>query len=139
MDGSIMIPIISDEELKRRYSKIRPIINHKFLVKDYSIPNLRTLRKWESTYLVPQFLYNYHKIDEIECLYEGIYPYAEHPTHAEILAQIPDDLVELADYFEVLPIGEELDGKYNHTWNVRKVENRNQYTVCNVVLYKRFW
>ena len=107
----LSIPQISDEELMRRYLKIKPIAevgNGKYWLKDYSIDEMRNTSYFWSLFPdrrkpVGEELY-YHDYHEFKCLHSfGFYGFFK-PSIAEILAQIPEDCLKhfTIDAFEII-------------------------------------
>lgn len=107
----LSIPQISDEELMRRYLKIKPIAevgNGKYWLKDYSIDEMRnTSYLWnlfpDRRKPVGEELY-YHDYHEFECLHSfGFHGFFK-PSVAEVLAQIPEDCLKhfTIDAFEII-------------------------------------
>ena len=97
----LSIPPITDVELMRRYLKIKPIAEVaevKYWLRDYSLEELRKLAYlWnivpDKREPVGEALSNHTKY-EFQCLhtfgYHGIFK----PSIAEVLAQIPEDVLE---------------------------------------------
>ena len=94
----LSIPQITDEELMRRYLKIKPIAevgDGKYWLKDYSIDEMRNTSYFWSLFPdkrepVGEELY-YHDYHEFECLHSfGFHGFFK-PSIAEVLAQIPED------------------------------------------------
>jgi len=107
----LSIPSITDEELMRRYLKIKPIAEVaevKYWLRDYSLEELRKLvYLWnvvpDKREPVGEALSNHTHYD-FQCLhtfgYHGIFK----PSIAEVLAQIPEDVLEncFIDAFEII-------------------------------------
>jgi len=105
------IPYISDNELMRRYLKIKPVAEVdgvKYWLRDYSLHELKNSSYlW---YVVPdkrepvgEALSNCTYRD-IECLHTYGFPGFFKPSISEILAQIPEDVFEhySVDAFEII-------------------------------------
>ena len=107
----LSIPEISDEELMRRYLKIRPIAavgNGKYWLRNYSIDEMRnTSYFWnlfaDRTEPVGDAL-SCHDHHEFECLHSFGYHGFFKPSVAEVLAQIPEDVLKrfTVDAFEIV-------------------------------------
>ena len=119
----LSIPQITDEELMRRYLKIKPIAevgDGKYWLKDYSIDEMRNTSYFWSLFPdkrepVGEKLY-YHDYHEFECLHSfGFHGFFK-PSVAEVLAQIPEDCLKhfTIDAFEIIgkPTGSDDLNKY---------------------------
>lgn len=109
----LSIPQISDEELMRRYLKIKPIAevgNSKYWLKNYSIDEMRN-----ASYLMALTLdrrepvgeaLSCHDHHDFKCLHSlgnhGLFI----PSIAEVLAQIPEDALKhfTIDAFEIINV-----------------------------------
>lgn len=107
----ISIPVISDEELMRRYLKIKPVAEvhgTKYWLRDYSLNELKnTSYFWtiipDKIRPVGKQLSNHTHYD-FECFHKSGYPGFFKPRIAEILAQIPQEVYEnySIDAFEII-------------------------------------
>ena len=107
----LSIPQITDEELMRRYLKIKPIAevgNGKYWLKDYSVDEMRNTSYYWNLFSdrrepVGDKLY-FHDYHEFECIHSfgshGIFM----PNIAEVLAQIPENVLKhfTIDAFEII-------------------------------------
>ena len=109
----LSIPPITDEELMRRYLKIKPIAeigNGKYWLKNYSINQLRNDSYFWSLFAdrrepVGEAL-DCHDHHDFQCLHSfGYYGFFK-PSIAEVLAQIPEDVLAHfnIDAFEIIDI-----------------------------------
>ena len=128
------IPTISDEEVLRRYSQVRPLFNGK-KVSSYNIFDMRTQRDWSDLCTSVDLSNKIDKYRTIGCYYNGIYPYVKYPTIAEILSQIPEEDLRIASYFEVTDPGTSSGIKHND-WDVVLTQNDNGCTKVEVSLYR---
>ena len=107
----LSIPHISDEELIRRYLKIKPIAEvceKKYWLKEYSIDEMRNTSYFmnlfsDRTELVGDAL-SCHDHEDFKCLHSfGSYGIFK-PTVAEVLAQIPENSLKhfTIDAFEII-------------------------------------
>ncbi len=107
----ISIPIISDEELMRRYLKIKPVADvhgTKYWLRDYSLKEMKdTSYFWtiipDKREPVGEQLSNHTHYD-FECFHRCGFPGFFKPSIAEVLAQIPEDIFEhySIDAFEII-------------------------------------
>ena len=107
----LSIPQITDEELMRRYLKIKPIAevgNGKYWLKNYSIDEMRNKSYFwhlfeDKREPVGEALYC-HDYHEFECLHSFGYHGLFKPSVAEVLAQIPEDCLKhfTIDAFEII-------------------------------------
>ena len=107
----LSIPQISDEELMRRYLKIKPIAevgDAKYWLRNYSIDEMRNTSYFWNLFPdkrkpIGKDLYT-HDYHEFECLHSfGSFGFFK-PTIAEVLAQIPEDALKhfTIDAFEII-------------------------------------
>lgn len=124
----LSIPVISDEELMRRYLKIKPVTNvngKKYWLRNYSIDEMRNAsflpkRIADISTPVGEALSNHTHYD-FHCLHTFGYPGFFKPSVAEVLAQIPQDVYEqyVIDAFEIIDIPTSVDD-LNKFWNATK-------------------
>ncbi len=129
-----IIPTLRDEELLRRYTKVRPLFNGK-AVSSYDVFEMRTERNWSVFCNSADLSGKIEKYKTISCYYKGIYPYVKYPTIAEIISQIPEKDLRIASYFEVIDPGTPI-GIKQHDWDVVMTQNKDGCTKVDVVLYK---
>lgn len=127
--GRKRIPPISDEELNRRAACIKPLVRQGDVLHTITQPCLRTIAfTWS-----PAFTGEAPAVRKVATLttyhtysYYGFFK----PTIAEVLAQIPAELVEQVDAFELIgPEG--VDDLNNH-----KQALNEGYHVAQAVLYR---
>jgi len=107
----LSIPQISDEELMRRYLKIKPIAevgNGKYWLKNYSIDEMRNTSYFWNLFadrreLVGEAL-SCHDHHDFQCLHTFGYHGFFKPSVAEVLAQIPEEALKhfTIDAFEII-------------------------------------
>ena len=107
----LSIPQITDEELMRRYLKIKPIAevsNGKYWLKNYSIDEMRNKSYFWSLFddrrePVGKIL-DSHGHHDFQCLHPFGYHGFFKPSVAEVLAQIPEDVLKrfTIDAFEII-------------------------------------
>ena len=114
----LSIPVISDEELMRRYLKIKPVTDahgKKYWLRNYSIDEMRNTsffcrRITDISTAVGEALSN-HTYYDFQCLHTFGYHGFFKPSVAEVLAQIPQDIYEqyVIDAFELIDIPTSVD------------------------------
>ena len=107
----LSIPQITDEELMRRYLKIKPIAevgDGKYWLKNYSIDEMRKFSYFMTLTLdkrkpVGEAL-SCHDHHDFECLHSFGYHGLFIPSVAEVLAQIPEEVIHhfTIDAFEII-------------------------------------
>ena len=105
---TMIIPRISDEELMKRYSKIRPIVSIdgvKYFLRDYTLEKIKfTSYIWYVLEDKTEFA-DYDssmKVIDFKCLHTYGHPLMFNPSIAEVLSQIPDGNLEKVDAFEII-------------------------------------
>ena len=107
---NVSIPDISDEELLRRYQKIKPIVEVggvKYFLREFSKEELKNqsyinevekdiVKKVNMRLFVPCIG------QDFECIHKYGHPMFFKPSIAEVLAQIPDGQVDFVDAFEII-------------------------------------
>lgn len=135
---NVSIPKITDEELKKRYERIKPIVEiqgEKYLLRNFTESQLREI----------SYIWNMHKdkrekinIDEyvaleehdFECIHKyGCYSLFK-PSIAEVLAQIPEDILGIVDLFEIIDEPKTVEDFYKN-----KIVFENGYHISKVRLY----
>lgn len=124
----LSIPVISDEELMRRYSKIKPITDingKKYWLRNYSIDEMRNTsffctRVTDISISVGEALSNHTHYD-FQCLHTFGYHGFFKPSVAEVLSQIPQNLYEnySIDAFEIIDMPTNIND-LNKFWNETK-------------------
>ena len=135
---NVSIPEITDEELKTRYKRIKPVVEiegKKYLLREYTQEELRG-----KSYLWDMEQDKREEIDideyaplvdyDFECIHKyGYYAFFK-PSIAEVLAQIPEDLVGLVDLFEIIE-----EPKTTEDFSKNKIVFYNGYHISKVRLY----
>ena len=134
----VSIPVITDEELRKRYECIKPIVQidgEKYFLRNFKDDELRT----------KSYLWNMREdkrekvnIDEYMALkehdFECIHKYGYHmffkPSIAEVLAQIPDHLARVVNLFEIID-----EPKTESDFSKNKIVFDNGYHISKVRLY----
>lgn len=105
--AAYQIPEISDDELLRRYSAIKPIISvdgEKFHCREFSLKEMRqtsyTFDKVSSKGMPANFS-SFKEVGKIHTLHTFGYYGIFKPSAAEVLAQIPAPLLESVVAFEI--------------------------------------
>ena len=107
---NVSIPDISDEELLRRYQKIKPIVEVggvKYFLREFSKKELKNqsyinevekdiVKKVNMRLFVPCIG------QDFECIHKYGHPMFFKPSIAEVLAQIPEGQVDFVDAFEII-------------------------------------
>ena len=120
------IPDISDERLIELYHRIRPIAKNfmgtKCWMKEFSLKQLRekSIVGDDSLLTTPvaETSVVLHEIGSFRCLHTWMAPAMLHPTIAEVLAQIPENLVKSTAAFEIIVpamMNNIFDGRYHVT------------------------
>ncbi len=105
---NLVIPSITDEELEKIYRQLKPIATIdeiKYYLKEYSLQQLRyyffmqdsvssITEKIDSSLIDP--------VAEFICLHKFHYYGSFTPTIAEVLSQIPENLVDDSNAFEIV-------------------------------------
>lgn len=106
----VSIPKISDQELLRRYENIKPIMEYngrKYNLREFSLEELKRLAyiyepEINITDAADMPLYIARPDLEFECIHKFRYYGIFKPSIAEVLAQIPPDVVDTVDVFEII-------------------------------------
>ena len=101
IEGKAFIPEISDEKLNSLIEKIVPVVKENDKFYQIEIPNLRNIAyTWE-----PKIIKECDNLKEIKrikthhyCGYYGMFK----PSIAEVLSQIPEDLIDKVNAFEII-------------------------------------
>lgn len=107
---NVSIPDISDEELLRRYQKIKPIVEVecvKYFLREFSKEELKNqsyINEAEKDIVkkVNMRLFVPCTGQDFECIHKYGHPMFFKPSIAEVLAQIPDGQVDFVDAFEII-------------------------------------
>lgn len=107
---NVSIPKITDEELLKRYEKIKPIVTigeEKYFLRDFTLKELRGrsyIGDVDNDKTVPVDMDRYVVIEDgdFECLHTyGYYGFFK-PSIAEVLAQIKELDIGIVDAFEII-------------------------------------
>ncbi len=138
---NVSIPTISDEELKRRYEQIKPVItvNGKlYYFREFTFDELRSI----------SYLWKYDEDvrdevgkDELEvlegrdffCLHDYGYPGFFRPSIAEVLSQIKEDHLPFVKAFEIIESPKTANDFYKDSFT--SIAFDNGYHVSTVRLY----
>lgn len=137
---NVSIPEITDEKLRERYKHIKPIVDidgKKYLLRVYTEEQLRNM-----SYLWNMQTDKRKEIDineyialeeyDFECLHKYGYYMFFKPSIAEVLAQIPSDLSEIVDLFEIID-----EPKTAEDFCKNKIVFDNGYHISKVRLYRK--
>lgn len=122
----VKIPKITDEELLKRYAKIKPIVDiggKKYFLREFTLKELRSFSyiwKKDEDKTQEVNMEEYVSIGEdFECLHTYGYYGLFKPSIAEVLSQIKDIDVELVDAFEIIKSPETMEdfGKNINAFN----------------------
>ena len=106
-EGELIIPKISREKLKNLYASIKPIVTYKdskYELRKFSLEDLKTKSYiwYKEKDLVNEVdLDHLYESDVFICLHKndlGIFS----PTIAEVLSQVPNNLIERINSFEIV-------------------------------------
>ena len=101
IEGKAFVPEISDEKLNSLIKKIIPVVRENNKLYYIKIPNLRNIAyTWD--YKITEEYDNLKEITRIKthhyCGYYGLFK----PSIAEVLAQIPEELINKVNAFEII-------------------------------------
>ena len=104
----LQIPIINDKRLKELYQLLKPIVTideMKYLLREYTLQELKNT----------SYIWNCHEdirnivdtkklevVDDFLCLHTYGYYGLFKPSIAEILSQVPENVIEHANAFEII-------------------------------------
>ncbi len=135
---NVSIPDISDEELLRRYQKIKPIVEVggvKYFLREFSKKELKNqsyinevekdiVKKVNMRLFVPCIG------QDFECIHKYGHPMFFKPSIAEVLAQIPEGQVDFVDAFEIIEFPQ-----VDNELIINKIVFDNGYHISMVRLY----
>lgn len=106
----VSIPEITDEELMKRYTRIKPIaeINGtKYWLREYTLHELRKYSyiwyvEYDKTHPVDMRNLQVVPRHDFECFHTYGYPGFFKPSIAEVLSQIPQELLDNVQAFEII-------------------------------------
>lgn len=107
LPDDIYIPTITDERLEEIYKNLKPLISIdkiKYLLKEYTLYELRYLTfidKFSSIRSEIQ-VSTLEETGEFLCFHKFYYYGVFLPKVSEVLAQIPDSLIDESNYFEIV-------------------------------------
>ena len=131
--NSLEIPKISDEELKNRYSRIKPLVEIDEVTYDlrpFTFSELSGITyTWNKDKDKRNIVHkeNLEKIEDFICLHTYGYYGLFKPSIEEILAQLPEKSLKEADYFEIIEKPETREDVFRYT---------SEYHVSLVRTYK---
>ena len=105
IDKKIILPKITDEELLKRYTRIKPIVLYKemyYYLKKYNIYQIRNYDYlWDLRKNIRKKvdMNNSEVIGEFPCFHTFGYVGMFKPSIAEVLSQFPDELIKEANAF----------------------------------------
>jgi len=134
----VSIPKITDEELRKRYERIKPIVEidgEKYFLRTFTEEELRTKSYIWNMYEDKREKVNideYAALEEhdFECIHRYGYYALFKPSIAEVLAQIPDDLARLVNLFEIID-----EPKTEEDFSKNKIVFDNGYHISKVRLF----
>lgn len=139
----VTIPTISDEELLRRYERIRPICHlddgRISGFRNYTLEELRhRAYTWDFDDVINGPIYEYDELaptiySDFGCLFTYGHPGLFKPTVAEVLAQIDMSLYSFSAAFEIIDRPQTVDDFYRTP--LHKVVFEAGYHVATVRLY----
>ena len=109
------IPKISDDELKKLYEKLKPIVtinDVKYLLREFSFEELSDISYIWERYEDKRDKVdekNLEVIDDFLCLHKYGYHGLFKPSIKEVLAQMPQSIIEKANTFEIIEQPENAD------------------------------
>lgn len=106
----VSIPKISDEELMKRYQKVKPIVKIngiRYWLRDYSLEELKNTSFFDNKSTDKRSHVDMRSLEAVpyldfECLHTYNYPAFFKPSVAEVLAQIPVPEVYWVVAFEII-------------------------------------
>lgn len=105
---NLIIPNMTDEELTHVYKRLKPIVTideMKYYLKEYTLYQLRyylymqDLATSVKEHINPSLI---NPVDEFMCFHKFHYYGSFIPTIAEVLSQIPENLIEDSNAFEIV-------------------------------------
>ena len=129
IEGKAFVPKINEEKLMCLAYKIMPVIRKDDKLYSIEIPDLRNVAyTWEPK--IVKECYNLKEITKIKthhyCGYYGFFK----PSIAEVLAQIPEDLIDMVDAFEII---NNVDSEEDEI----KIFSEGNGQLATTVLYKK--
>ncbi len=139
---NVSIPTISDEELKKRYEQIKPVVTvwgklHYF--REFTFHELRFLNYLWNIYEDVREEVGKDDLEVLEgkdfiCLHACEYPGFFTPSVAEVLSQINEDILPLVKAFEIIERPNE-SNKHSYNDSFSSIAFDNGYHVSTVRLY----
>jgi hypothetical protein len=114
----LVIPEITDERLTSLYSQIKPLVEidgNKHTLREFTLRELRHTSYYWNYDTNCRDVIGKDKLDAIQdfhCLHEfDLYRGFFRPSIAEVLSQLPENVTEKADFFEIVEalIGDDMD------------------------------
>jgi len=101
IEGKAFVPEITEEKLRYLIQKIVPVVRENNKLYQIIIPDLRNIAyTWD--YKITEECNNLKEVKRIKthhyCGYYGLFK----PSIAEVLAQIPEDLIDKVNAFEII-------------------------------------
>ena len=135
------IPKIGDEETKRRYSRIKPVITihgKLYNFREYTMRELREISYYDNRdkdvrERVPEGELEVWEGHDFDCLHSYGYPHLFKPCISEILAQLSQSDVEKVKAFEIIRIPRLAEESLNSSFH--KTAFNNGFHVSTVRLY----
>ena len=123
--NNLEIPKLSDKELLELYKRIKPIVSLgeiKYLLRNYSINEIkRNSYIWSINKDVRESIDNnkLEQVDDFYCLHTWAFYGLFKPTIGEVLSQIPSNLIDKTNTFEIVEYPETIKDihKYNNIYN----------------------
>lgn len=135
------IPKIGEEEMKRRYSRIKPVITidgelYKF--RDYNFRELKEISYYvncekDVRERVPENELEVWEGHDFECLHSYGYPHIFNPCVSDVLAQLSQCDVEKVKAFEIIEVPQ--FAKESQKSSFHKTAFNNGFHVSTVRLY----
>ncbi len=135
------IPEITDEELLKRYAKIKPVVTSegkKYYLREFSLEELRNHSYlWDCSNdirdEVPEGTLKEHKEYDFACLHTYGYHGLFKPSVAEVLSQIKDPECDFCKAFEIIEEPESAEDFYKD--KLTSILFNNGFHVSTVRLY----
>ena len=136
------IPEITDAELKKRYSRIKPLVRIEgklYLLREYNNEEI-TLYSflWDARENVAREVkegeFEYIEGSDFFCLHSYVSPAVFSPTIAEVLAQIDKKMLSTAKAFTLVQCPKNIFAFLNNSFT--SFARRNGYHVSMVKLYR---
>ena len=117
----LFIPKISDNRLEELYSNIKPLVDkgdeNKYTLRSFTTNELRNFSYIGNTTVDSREIVNPDDLEPIQdfyCLHTWAYYGLFKPTIAEVLSQIPEEVIKEINFFEIIEKPETADDLFKY-------------------------